>query len=84
MPATRNALKLRVASLPLTLRESRSKLTRYALAMVTSVHASPEDLPSLTEDLAANRSLQGMVAYACCRSSSSKAPANSQMRAEQH
>ena len=37
--------------------------TRYALAMVTSVHASPEDLPSLTEDLAANRALQGMVAY---------------------
>jgi hypothetical protein len=37
---------------------------RYALAMVTSVHASPEDLPSLTEDLADNRALQGMVAYA--------------------
>ena len=37
---------------------------RYALALVTSVHASPEDLPSLTEDLAANRTLQGMVAHA--------------------
>ena len=32
--------------------------------MVTSVHASPEDLPSLTEELADNRALQGMVAYA--------------------
>lgn len=38
--------------------------TRYALAMVTSVHASPEDLPGLTEDLAADRAMQGMVAYA--------------------
>jgi hypothetical protein len=38
--------------------------TRYALALVTSVHASPEDLPSLTEDLAANRAMQGLVAYA--------------------
>jgi hypothetical protein len=38
--------------------------TRYALAMVTAMHASPEDLPSLTEDLVANRTMQGLVAYA--------------------
>jgi hypothetical protein len=38
--------------------------TRHALAMVTSVHASPEDLPSITEDLAADRTRQGLVAYA--------------------
>ena len=38
--------------------------TRYALAMVTSVHASPEDLPGLIEDLAPDRSRQGLVAYA--------------------
>ena len=44
--------------------EAAVEATRYALAMVTSVHASPGDLPSLTEDLAANRAMQGMVAYA--------------------
>jgi hypothetical protein len=38
--------------------------TRHALAMVTAIHASPEDLPSLTEDLVANRAMQGLVAYA--------------------
>lgn len=38
--------------------------TRYALAMVTSVHASPEDLPGLIEELAPDRARQGLVAYA--------------------
>jgi hypothetical protein len=37
---------------------------RYAIAMVTSAHASPEDLPGLIEDLAADRARQGLVAYA--------------------
>ena len=36
--------------------------TRHALAMVTSAHASPEDLPGLIEDL--DRPRQGLVAYA--------------------
>jgi len=36
--------------------------TRHAFAMVTSVHASPEDLPGLIEDL--DRPRQGVVAYA--------------------
>ncbi len=36
--------------------------TRHALAMVTSVHASPEDLPGLIEDLDQPR--LGLVAYA--------------------
>jgi hypothetical protein len=35
---------------------------RLGLAMVTSVHASPEDLPGLIEDL--DRPRQGVVAYA--------------------
>lgn len=38
--------------------------TRYALAMVTAMHASPEDLPSLAEDLVANPTMQSLVAYA--------------------
>lgn len=38
--------------------------TRHALAMVTSVHASPEDLPGLIEDL--DRPRQGLAAYALC------------------
>jgi hypothetical protein len=38
--------------------------TRHALAMVTSVHASPEDLPGLIEDLASDRPRPGLVAYA--------------------
>ena len=37
---------------------------RDALAMVTSVHASPQDLPGLAEELAADRGRQGLVAYA--------------------
>jgi hypothetical protein len=37
---------------------------RYAIAMVTAAHASPEDLPGLIEDLAADRTRQGLVAYA--------------------
>ncbi len=37
---------------------------RDALAMVTSVHASPQDLPGLAEELAADRVRQGLVAYA--------------------
>jgi hypothetical protein len=37
---------------------------RHALAMVTAVQASPEDLPGLIEDLAADRARQGLVAYA--------------------
>lgn len=37
---------------------------RRALAMLTSVHASPEDLPGLIEELAADRTRQGLVAYA--------------------
>ena len=37
---------------------------RDALAMVTSVHASPQDLPGLVEELAADRGRQGLVAYA--------------------
>ena len=64
MPTTGNARRPRVASLPRTSKEPRVEAARYALALVTSVHASPEDLPSLTEDLAANRTLQGMVAHA--------------------
>lgn len=36
--------------------------TRHALAMVTSVHASPEDLTGLIEEL--DRARQGVVAYA--------------------
>ena len=31
--------------------------TRYAFAMVTSVHASPEDLPGLIEELAPDRAV---------------------------
>src|ERR1700676_1074740 len=38
------------------------KATRHALAMVTSVHASPEDLPGLIEELDGPR--QSLVAYA--------------------
>ena len=37
---------------------------RDALAMLTSVHASPQDLPGLAEELAADRGRQGLVAYA--------------------
>ena len=37
---------------------------RDALAMVTSVHASPQDLPGLVEELAADQGRQGLVAYA--------------------
>jgi hypothetical protein len=37
---------------------------RDALAMVTSAHASPQDLPGLAEELAADRVRQGLVAYA--------------------
>ncbi len=37
---------------------------RDALAMVTSVHASPQDLPGLAEELAADRGRQGLVACA--------------------
>ena len=37
---------------------------RDALAMVTSVHASPQDLPGLAEELAADQGRQGLVAYA--------------------
>ena len=37
---------------------------RHAIAMVTSAHASPEDLPGLIEDIAADRARQGLVAYA--------------------
>ena len=37
---------------------------RHAIAMVTSAHASPEDLPGLIGDLAADRARQGLVAYA--------------------
>src|ERR1035437_2025057 len=38
--------------------------TRYALAMVTSVHASQEDSPGLIEELAPDRARLGLVAYA--------------------
>ena len=37
---------------------------RDALAVVTSVHASPQDLPGLAEELAADRGRQDLVAYA--------------------
>jgi hypothetical protein len=37
---------------------------RHAIAMVTSAHASPEDLPGLIGDLTADRARQGLVAYA--------------------
>ena len=37
---------------------------RDALAMVTSAHASPQDLPGLAEELAADRGRQGLVACA--------------------
>jgi hypothetical protein len=37
---------------------------RHAIAMVTSAHASPEDLPDLIGDLAADRARQRLVAYA--------------------
>ena len=37
---------------------------RDALAMITSVHASPQDLPGLAEELAADRGRQGLVACA--------------------
>lgn len=37
---------------------------RHAIAMVTSAHASPEDLPGLIGDLAADRARQRLVAYA--------------------
>jgi hypothetical protein len=37
---------------------------RHAIAMVTSAHASPGDLPGLIGDLAADRARQGLVAYA--------------------
>ena len=37
---------------------------RDALAMLTSVHASPQDLPGLAEELAADRGRQGLVACA--------------------
>jgi hypothetical protein len=37
---------------------------RDALAMITSVHASPQDLPGLAEELAADRGRQGLVADA--------------------
>jgi hypothetical protein len=37
---------------------------RHAIAMVTAAHASPEDLPGLIEDLAADRARQGLVAHA--------------------
>jgi hypothetical protein len=37
---------------------------RYAIALVTAAHASPEDLPRLIQDLAADRPRQGLVAYA--------------------
>ena len=37
---------------------------RDALAMVTSVHASPQDLPGLAEELAPDRGRQGLVACA--------------------
>ena len=36
---------------------------RDALAMLTSVHASPQDLPGLAEELAADRGRQGLAAY---------------------
>ncbi len=42
--------------------EALIEAARLALAMVTSVHASPEDLPPLVEDL--DRPRQGVVAYA--------------------
>ena len=47
---------------------------RDALAMVTSVHASPQDLPGLAEELAADRVRQGLAAYAQDSGSSPKAP----------
>lgn len=37
---------------------------RHAIAMVTSAHASPEDLPGLIGDLAVDRARQSLVAYA--------------------
>ncbi len=37
---------------------------RHAIAMVTSAHASPEDLPGLIGDIAADRAREGLVAYA--------------------
>jgi hypothetical protein len=37
---------------------------RYAIAMVTSAHVSPDDLPGLIRDLAADRPRQGLVAHA--------------------
>ena len=37
---------------------------RDALAMLTSAHASPQDLPGLAEELAADRGRQGLVACA--------------------
>jgi hypothetical protein len=37
---------------------------RHAIAMVTAAHASPQDLPGLTGDLAAGRARQGLVAHA--------------------
>lgn len=38
--------------------------TRQAIAMVTSAHASLEDLPGLIGDVTADRARQGLVAYA--------------------
>ncbi len=37
---------------------------RHAIAMVTSAHASPEDLPGLIADLADDLARQGLVAFA--------------------
>ena len=50
---------------------------RDALAMLTSAHASPQDLPGLAEELAADRGRQGLVACAWFPGSSPKAPGNS-------
>lgn len=37
---------------------------RHAIAMVTAAHASPQDLPGLIDDLAADRARQGLVVRA--------------------
>jgi hypothetical protein len=46
------------------LTEHAVQAVRDALAMLTSVHASPQDLPGLAEELTADRVRQGLVADA--------------------
>jgi hypothetical protein len=54
---------------------------RDALAMVTSVHASPQDLPGLVEELAATGAARAWLPTPWFPGSSPKAPGNSPTRA---